>query len=181
MSEYGSFSKEVAISLEINPNTLRRWSLELEKQGYSFSRNEKDQRIYYDRDILTLNDFRKLLEKTQSLENAAKAAVKRASDKVNAEKTLSVIGEESDKITLSKEHLEELIERSVKKAVEEEREAMFKIFEHKMNSMIESRDSMLMESIRTAQETKQLLLATKEEQQEQKKPRKGLLKWFIKE
>lgn len=180
MSEYGSFSKEVAISLDINPNTLRRWSLELEKQGYVFSRNEKDQRIYYDRDILTLNTFRGLLEKTQSLENAAKAAVKRAKDKDNAEKTLSVIGKNSDKITLSKEDLQELIERSVKKAVEEEREAMFKAFEHKMNSMIESRDSVLMESLRTAQETKQLLLATKEEQ-EQKKPRKGLLKWFVKE
>jgi transposase-like protein len=64
MTTYGFFSKEVAIQLEINPNTLRRWSIELEKYGYEFTRNEKDQRIYYDRDLVALTDFKKMLHRT---------------------------------------------------------------------------------------------------------------------
>jgi hypothetical protein len=47
-----------------------------------------------------------------------------------------------------------------------------KYIEERLNN----RDEMLMQSIRETQETKQLLLAAKEE--EQKKPRKGLFKWF---
>ena len=93
MTEYGFFSKEVAIQLDINPNTLRRWSIELEKYGYDFTRNEKEQRIYYDRDLVALTDFKKMLHRTQSLENAAKAVVKRVQDQENAEKMLSVIEE----------------------------------------------------------------------------------------
>ena len=40
-NEFGTFSKEVAIHLDINPSTLRRWASELEKQGYKFERNDK--------------------------------------------------------------------------------------------------------------------------------------------
>ena len=169
MSEYGLFAKEVAINLEINPNTLRRWSLELEKYGYEFTRNEKDQRIYYDRDMLVLTDFKRMIEKTQSLENAAKAVVKRAKDKENAEKMLSVIEEDSDKITFSKDDLQTLIEQAVEQAIEKERESMFKAFESKMNDVIESRDRQFMESLRESQETKQQLLQLAAAHEEEKK------------
>ena len=30
---YGYFAKDVALNLDINPNTLRRWSIELEKHN----------------------------------------------------------------------------------------------------------------------------------------------------
>lgn len=169
MSEYGLFAKEVAINLEINPNTLRRWSLELEKYGYEFTRNEKDQRIYYDRDMLVLTDFKRMIEKTQSLENAAKAVVKRAKDRENAEKMLSVITEDSDKISLSKTELETIIEKAVERAVEKERESMFKAFESKINDLIESRDRQLIESLRESQETKQQLLQLAAAHEEEKK------------
>ena len=59
MAEYGMFAKELALNLDINTNTLRRWAIELEEQGYEFSRNDKNQRIYYQRDILALSDFQK--------------------------------------------------------------------------------------------------------------------------
>lgn len=183
MNEFGAFAKEVAAMLDVNSNTLRRWAIELEKKGYQFERNEKEQRIYYKRDIMALKKLQHLLGERISMEDACTRVADDHIKLIEMEQTLSVHEEKQEKsvqITLSKDDLEELIERSVKKAVEEEREAMFKAFELKMNSMIEGRDQMLMESLRTAQETKQLLLATKEEQ-EQKKPRKGLLKWFAKE
>lgn len=91
MNEYGMFAKEMALNLDINTNTLRRWAIELEVHGYEFSRNDKNQRIYYERDIIVLTNFKKIIEKTQSLEDTAKAVVSRVNDKKNAEKMLSVI------------------------------------------------------------------------------------------
>ena len=64
MTEYGMFAKELSLNLDINTNTLRRWAIELEEQGYEFSRNDKNQRIYYERDILALSDFQKIIDKT---------------------------------------------------------------------------------------------------------------------
>ena len=58
-NEFGYFSKDVAIELEITTSTLRRWSIELEKEGYSFHRNEKDQRIYYERDFKAFRELKK--------------------------------------------------------------------------------------------------------------------------
>lgn len=168
MSEYGLFSKEVALNLDINPNTLRRWSLELEKEGYEFTRNDKDQRIYYDRDMLVLTDFQKMIEKTQSLENAAKAVVKRAQDKKNAEKMLSVIVQEDDKMAFTKEELEELLKKTAEETAARTAEHLLQ----KFNDSLEQRDRQLMQGIRQTFEEKQeqqrqLLLETAATQEKQ--------------
>ena len=171
-NEFGTLSKEVAIYLDINPNTLRRWSLELEKHGYIFERNNKDQRIYYERDIQMLSELKIILNKGQSMENATKAVATKHRERNNAEKTLSVIvndGIDNEQITLSKRDLESMIESTVEKvvvkAIEQEREAMFKAFELKMNDSIEKRDRILMQSINRSLEEKRLeIAATKEEE-----------------
>lgn len=151
MAEYGLFSKEVALNLDINPNTLRRWSLELEKVGYEFTRNDKDQRIYYDRDIVVLTDFQKMIDKTQSLENTAKAVAKRAQDKENAEKMLSVIDEKSDKIAFTKDELEDLLKRTAEETAAKTAEILMQ----KFNDSVEQRDRQLMQGIRQTLEEKQ--------------------------
>jgi hypothetical protein len=41
MNEYGFFSKDVALKLDINASTLRQWCLAMEKEekeGYEFQR-----------------------------------------------------------------------------------------------------------------------------------------------
>jgi DNA-binding transcriptional MerR regulator len=129
--EFGTFSKEVATILDISPHTLRRWSLELEKNGYEFKRNDKNQRIYYERDISALSYFKTLIEKTNNLENTAKAVVAKVKEKNNAQKMLSVITKNDENLTLSKDELQELIQESVEMAISKEREAMFKTFEGK--------------------------------------------------
>ena len=40
-NEFGYFAKDVAAELGITTSSLRRWSIELENQGYVFQRNEK--------------------------------------------------------------------------------------------------------------------------------------------
>lgn len=151
MNEFGAFAKEVAIHLEINVNTLRRWSLELEKTGYSFSRNEKEQRIYYKRDLVVLTDFQRLLGKTQSLENTAKAVVSKVKEENNAEKMLSVFVEEEGNIVFTKEELEALIQKTADESAKRTADILFE----KFNDSIERRDRELMLQIKQQQEMKQ--------------------------
>ncbi|MHA4046167.1 DNA-binding protein [Bacillus cereus] len=69
--EYGYFAQEVAKQLEINANTLRRWSIELEKMDYTFERNDRNQRIYYQKDIEILRQMKIYLKKNWKLDEAA--------------------------------------------------------------------------------------------------------------
>jgi DNA-binding transcriptional MerR regulator len=73
--KFGYFAKDVATDLEITTSTLRRWSLKLEELGYLFERNEKDQRIYYERDFKAFRELRKLITNSVSFEDAIKAVV----------------------------------------------------------------------------------------------------------
>jgi len=161
MTEYGMFAKELALNLEINTNTLRRWAIELEEQGYEFSRNDKNQRIYYERDIVTLSDFQKIIEKTQSLENTAKAVVSKVNDKKNAEKMLSVIEVNRDKIVFSKEELDELINKVANEAAERAAEH----FSQKFMDVIEQRDRKLMHNLTESMEQKRLEVAATTEEE----------------
>ncbi|GIN87588.1 hypothetical protein J6TS2_39740 [Heyndrickxia sporothermodurans] len=69
---FGYFSKDVALELEITTSTLRRWSIELEKLGYVFDRNDKEQRIYYERDFKALRELKKLLAHNVSFTDAVR-------------------------------------------------------------------------------------------------------------
>ncbi|MBP1944649.1 DNA-binding protein [Cytobacillus luteolus] len=164
MNEYGLFSKDVALKLNINSSTLRQWCLSMEKEGYEFERNDKDQRIFYNRDITVLLDIKNEIEKTRNRDNAIKSIVSREKATNNTEKTLSVNEENRDIITVSKEDLAELIQSSVEKAIEKEREAMFKAFEKKLNDTIEHRDRYLVHQLNESMEQKRLEIAATQEE-----------------
>lgn len=158
--EFGVFSKEVALHLEINPNTLRRWSIELERHGYEFTKNEKNQRLYYERDLVALSDFKRTLEKTQSLENAGKAVVARVREKKNAEKLLSVIGEEDEKISFTKDELQEFVTKIIEDTVSKTATEIGK----KMDDRLEKRDRQLVRQLNESMEQRRLeVAATREE------------------
>ena len=161
MNTYGMFAKEVALNLGVNTNTLRRWAIELERQGYNFSRNDKNQRIYYERDILVLFKFQKVIEKTQSLENTAKTVVERLDDKENAEKMLGVIEESNVKVVFSKDELEEFANRIAAEAVERAAEHL----SQKFLDVIEQRDRKLMQNLTQTMEQKRMEIATANEKE----------------
>lgn len=168
MNEYGFFSKDVALKLDINPSTLRQWCLAMEKEGYEFQRNEKEQRIFYNRDINLLFELKNLIEKTRNRDDAIKSVVSRQKSVNNAEKMLGVNENERDNITISKEDLQGLIQESVEKAIEKEREAMFKAFEMKMNDTIEQRDRYLVHKLNESMEQKRLEIAAAQEEKKKK-------------
>lgn len=155
MSEFGTFAKAVAIHLDINVNTLRRWAIELEKFDYNFERNEKNQRMYYERDILVLSDMKRMIEKTNSLENAAKAVVSSFKERKSVEKTMSVIMEKDDKIAFTRQELEEYTKRIIEETSQKTSEMVLQ----KFNDTLEQRDRQLVQGIRQTMEDKRLELA----------------------
>ncbi|OVE46058.1 DNA-binding protein, partial [Pseudobacillus badius] len=128
------------------------WSIELEKAGYLFERNDKGQRIYFERDFQSLKKLKELLAHSFTLKNAINAVTSMDLEEKNTLQTPSVHEEE---IRLSKHELQALIQEEVKKAVEQERATLIEVFEHKLNNAIEARDQMFMQQLKISQEEKQ--------------------------
>lgn len=89
MNDYGYFSKQVCEDLNLTASTLRRWSIAFESKGYQFEKNEKGQRIYFERDYRIIREYKRLLEQgvsaEQSLEDVARRFIK-----IDASQTPSV-------------------------------------------------------------------------------------------
>ncbi|HFJ9387886.1 TPA: MerR family transcriptional regulator [Bacillus nitratireducens] len=75
MNDFGYYAKTVSNDLGISPNTLRRWSIELENRGYEFERTETNKRVYYERDYKAFRELKKLLDAGVSMESASKTVV----------------------------------------------------------------------------------------------------------
>ncbi|WP_081356497.1 DUF3967 domain-containing protein [Priestia aryabhattai] len=171
-SEYGYFAKDVAADLEVTTSTLRRWSIELEKAGYKFERNEKDQRIYYERDFKAFRELRKLINNNVVLVDAIKAIVSMDVEGLNASQTPGVYREET---RLTKQLLEELLDEKINKAIQQafeegRRQGQKEIKDtiNKMEQRSKERDDNLMSVIRSIQEEKEevkQLIAVSQEQE----------------
>lgn len=170
-SEYGYFAKDVAAELEVTTSTLRRWSIELEKAGYKFERNEKDQRIYYDRDFKAFRELKKLISNSVVLVDAINAVVSMDVEGLNASQTPSVYREET---RLTRQFLEEILDEKINKAIhqafEEGRQQGQKEIKEMMKKIekrSEERDDNLISVIRSIQEekeeVKQLIAASQEQ------------------
>ncbi|ARJ37750.1 DNA-binding protein [Sporosarcina ureae] len=152
---FGYFSKDVAIELEITTSTLGRWSIELEKQGYTFQRNKKEQRIYYERDFKAFRELKKLLANSVPFVDSINAVVTRDILNENAQNMPSVY---SETMRLSKREVEDI----VKKAIEDEREILLDALEKRMSDTIEMRDRLLTQQLRATidENQKQLTAAS---------------------
>ncbi|WP_061860404.1 MerR family transcriptional regulator [Priestia megaterium] len=176
MSEQlGYFAKQVCEKLKLNPNTLRKWAIELEENGYKFERNNKGpngQRIYYEHDINVISEFKVLVERTHSVENAAKLIMTRVKEGTNTEITHSVREEKERSkpvtVTFTREELEQytrgvIEETSSKVATEvaaQTAEAVYK----KMESLIEQRDHKLINQMNESMEQRRLETAAAQEE-----------------
>jgi len=170
-SEYGYFAKDVAADLEVTTSTLRRWSIELEKAGYKFERNEKDQRIYYDRDFKAFRELKKLINNSVVLIDAINAVVSMDVEGLNASQTPSVYREET---RLTKQFLEEILDKKINKAIQQafeegrqQGQKEIKEMMKKIEKRSEERDDNLMSVIRSIreekEEVKQLIAASQEQ------------------
>jgi hypothetical protein len=159
--------KEMYTTLNIGDSTLRKWCIALEKNGYKFLRNEQDNRIYVEGDLVVLRHFYQLVKihKT-NLENAAKLIVARFGRGAFEVGTDIVPVENDDQVTFSKVGLKELIQEAVreereefKELINQEREALL----IKMNDTVEMQSRVLIKAVRDQQEeTRKELAAEKE-------------------
>lgn len=143
--EYGQFAKEIADQVGINPNTLRRWSLELEKLNYKFERNERSQRIYYKTDLSVLHEMKKFLDKNFNLEEAATKSLEIA--KGNEVETVTVSNETNVLTTI------------------QERSGEIEIFQEKFVQMVDQQNKIVEQN----QQILDLLLEEKKEKEDAQK------------
>lgn len=75
--EQAYFSSEVAKSLGVGASTLRKYSSALEEAGYRFDRGLNNSRVFYQKDIITVQRLLKLMQdQNMTLEAAVELAVK---------------------------------------------------------------------------------------------------------
>lgn len=184
-------TKEISDTLSIGDSTLRKWSLALEKNGYTFTKNEQGYRLFLEHDIIMLRQFKKLVkEANMPLENAAKLIVERYTEGSVSTGTGVVPVENTENHTRSllatEEQAKEILERLNKQEefnqkliemLQKQQETIDKQNKY-INEKLEARDQQLMQSLKESQETKKLLLEAKEAQ---KKKRKGLFSFFNKD
>jgi DNA-binding transcriptional MerR regulator len=148
------WAKDIAELLDITTSNLRRWSIDLENEGYCFYRDEHNRRAYLEKDIMPLKKLKEFLANNMSKNDAIKAVVSMFPEE---NKSVFTIPVNEDTIRLSKRELQEIVQDAVKQAVEEEREAMFRAFENKMNDTIEKRDRLLTQHLKSTLEDGALL------------------------
>jgi DNA-binding transcriptional MerR regulator len=150
------WAKDIAELLEITTSNLRRWSIDLENAGYRFYRDEHNRRAYLEKDIMPLKKLKEFLANNMSKNDAIKAVVSMFPQDKNSVFTIPV---NDETLRLSKRELHEIVHEAVKKAVEEEREMMFRAFEIKMNDNLEKRDRLLTQQLQTTLEERRLEIA----------------------
>lgn len=155
-SQKSYWAKDIAELLDITTSNLRRWSIDLENAGYCFYRDEHNRRAYLEKDIMPLKKMKEFLSNNMSKNDAIKAVVSMFPKDSNSVFTVPV---NEDEIRLSKRELKEI----VKEAVEEEREAMFRAFEIKMNDSLEKRDRLLTQHLQNTLEERRLEIAAAQE------------------
>jgi len=153
-------SKEIAKELDIGTSTIRKWCLLLEEKGYKFIRNEKNQRVFIQKDINILKRFKELTQNDgMTLENAINTVI----EEYNRDDISSHNAIENDNIKRYEEKIDLLLEH-VENQQKFNQELLKRLEEQQVfiNENLEKRDKYLMNLVRETQETKRLIAATEE-------------------
>ncbi|MEI5909434.1 MerR family transcriptional regulator [Bacillus spongiae] len=184
-------AKEVIEVLGIGNSTLRKWSLALEEHNYNFIRTDQNKRMFTDKDLVILKQFQMLVQrKNLSINNAAEVIANKYNKDSDVVFSNETEVERTSETPLSFKTLQEQYlstnetVKELKTDVEQlktmNRELLQALQEQNnyIKENLERRDQQLIESIRESQETKKLLLEAKEQQEQEKKPRKGIFRWL---
>lgn len=152
---------DVADLLNVKESTLRKYSLLLEKYGYTFHKNERGQRGYFDSDIVVLRRMTDLKNGGMTLEKAALSAATwgKSIKKTVGDTALQRYDERhTDEINELKEMIQQ--QNELIKTLTERLDEQQKYIEERLNK----RDEMLMQVLRShQQETQRLITAAREE------------------
>lgn len=166
------WASEVAKNLGIGTSTLRKYCLALEEAGYPFERGTNKSRIFYHKDIATIERIIAAMNKKNiTLEQAINLAMTSVEENGVATAAMESVADQEHMRTLTERIGRlELLNMELLKKLEQQQ----KFLEERDSQRIrreEQRDSQLMELIREIQESKRLIAATKQ-------PENGLFSWF---
>lgn len=170
---------DIAGVLQVKEPTLRKYSLLLEKQGYSFQRNNQNQRWYSDNDVVVLRKLVTLKNNgDMNLEDCAKAVFlwsKEGNETLPSTDIHSDTERYNNDITELKNTVSKLmgIVEQQEKIIKEQ----FRQQQEYLDSKLNQRDETLIQALRESQEVKKLLLEQKTVEDE-KKPKRGFFGFF---
>lgn len=169
--------KEASHFLEIGDSTLRKWCIALEEQKYNFMRTEQKKRLFSEKDLFVLSNFKTLVKDKNLSINAASEimANKYGEDVVFSNETeKSRLPEQPEQNTSEITRQLEHMQAEMEQLKELNRTLLVKLDEQ--YEYIKERDQRVLEALQESKENKQLLLEMKEEQEKQSK--KGWKSWF---
>lgn len=188
--EKAYWNKEVAETLGIGESTLRKWCLELEKNGYSFVRGYKDSRAFLQYDLDALNYYRKLTKEGHyKMEQAAKIVVEKYGDRKEESDRTASVPEEKERSKYSIDDLNEnmmklvtLAEEQVKVITEQSKVNEFLVQElkeyrlrvEKQDALVKSlkQDMLLLEQLKPDDERSEHVHEQKEQYEEEPKKKR---------
>lgn len=155
--EKAYWNHEVSKILSIGESTLRKWCIELEKNGYEFIRGAKESRAFTDHDISALTFFKELTKvKNRTQSEAAKLVVSKFQRDIVSERTPPIPQENNHS---GYDNLEKMLKEVIEKQEKQEQlnyELVKKLDEQNtyIREVLEKRDQLLLESIRNTLEEK---------------------------
>ncbi|MBT2581130.1 DUF3967 domain-containing protein [Bacillus sp. ISL-8] len=182
--EKSYWTKEVAETLGISDSYLRKWCLELEKNGYKFIKvkdgKNRENRAFTEHDLLAFRKFQslignsgttrstaaKVIAEEYSLEDrnggtgTVPATLIRDNDREKALEELKRLAFNDWKDELKTE-LREEIKQELKEEIQQHMKEAVQSAEERLGERLNSHDELLMKTIREQQETKKLLAAVK--------------------
>lgn len=150
--EKAYWNNEVAERLGMGKSTLRRWCLELEKQGYTFTKGEQDSRAFLEQDVLLLEKVKKLQSQGKKLEGAIEQALSER-EQVPLTPVNTPRSPELDFSTEREKLKQELLQEIKQELLGTEQRIL---------ERLEKRDQLLIQHIREIQETKRIIAAAQE-------------------
>ncbi|MGG0369535.1 DUF3967 domain-containing protein [Priestia endophytica] len=150
------FGSEVASTLKIGSSTLRKYSLALEEQGYTFDRGMNNSRIFYQKDVAMVQRIMNAMNKKNiTLEQAINLAISSVPEDIVATAVMDKQTESSIDVAMLErlERLEKINFELVKRLEEQQR---------MLQERDTKRDEYLITVLREVQESKQLIAATKD-------------------
>ena len=156
INERAYWTHEAAEQIGVGESTLRKWAIELEKNGYSFLKGEQEARAFLDKDILVLIRLKELVR-------GERKSVKEAS---------TIVAEEAR--TTPVHEIVKVEEREQAPPVPVERvEPLFTLDDVRMmireeldkreSERVKERDESLMTVVRELQEVKKMIAASNEQ------------------
>ena len=170
--EHGFGATEFSNKVDIHISKLRRWSIELDKNGYEIMRDHSNKRIYLQSDIPTFLKLKEFIEVRKiPVEESYKSVSSMFRDyrhRLQTGPSSDVNMDKQEVIQMNKEDFEKMIQAfgeqsklAIAAAVEES--------EKRFLEVLNNRDSVLVQSLKQGMENQRLLTAATLEEEPKKK------------